>query len=274
MDSTNGFVNHSFVNLLTSQEDNPYGYSQTIDLRSPEVPRFSSQEDPTLTKDPVVGNDQKAGAFWKRIQAYFNASPQVVGQPREASHCKQRWGRLNDQVCKFVGAYEAIMKEQSSGQNENDVVKAAHQIFFNDHQFKFGLDHAWRELRHNQKWCSASAIKDAELKKRKKFGDSTVQDPTSVSECHGDDSPVRRPVGVKAAKAAKGKKSSSQKPDDVDKGKGLLQVQSMFELRQQDMDYREKLSNRKLLQCLLSKTEPLTETELALKDKLIADILS
>ncbi|RID58369.1 hypothetical protein BRARA_F01674 [Brassica rapa] len=71
------------------------------------------------SKDPVVGNEQKAVAFWKRIAAYFAAT---------------RWGKINEGVCKFVGCYEAATKQRSSGQNENDVLKLAHMIFFNDHK--------------------------------------------------------------------------------------------------------------------------------------------
>ena len=98
MDSNTGFVN-----LLYSQS--PY------DLDSPEPASFSSQcrdesgvkerrkwspkEDKILigvwlntSKDHVVSNEQKAGAFWKRIQDYYNASPHLVGTtPRELVQC-------------------------------------------------------------------------------------------------------------------------------------------------------------------------------------------
>lgn len=59
------------------------------------------------SKDPVVGNEQRSVAFWKRIAAYFSASSKLAGcEKREASHCKQRWHKINDLVCKFCGAYE------------------------------------------------------------------------------------------------------------------------------------------------------------------------
>uniref|UniRef100_A0A0D3DUS2 Myb-like domain-containing protein n=1 Tax=Brassica oleracea var. oleracea TaxID=109376 RepID=A0A0D3DUS2_BRAOL len=46
------------------------------------------------SKDPVVGNEQKAIAFWKRIAAYVTSSPKLSAlQKREHGHCKQRWGR-------------------------------------------------------------------------------------------------------------------------------------------------------------------------------------
>lgn len=63
------------------------------------------------SKDPLVGNEQKAIAFCKRIAAYFVASPNLAGlQKREPKQCKQMWGTINEGVCKFVGCYEAAMK--------------------------------------------------------------------------------------------------------------------------------------------------------------------
>ena len=41
------------------------------------------------SKDPVVGNEQKVIAFWKRIAAYFGSSPKLADlQKREPSHGK------------------------------------------------------------------------------------------------------------------------------------------------------------------------------------------
>ncbi|XP_048605172.1 uncharacterized protein LOC106407775 [Brassica napus] len=73
------------------------------------------------SKDPVVGNEQRSGAFWKRIAAYFGASQKAEGsKPRESTHCKQRWQKINDLVCKLCGSFEAATREKTSGQNETD----------------------------------------------------------------------------------------------------------------------------------------------------------
>nr|VDD25611.1 unnamed protein product [Brassica oleracea] len=53
--------------------------------------------------------------------------------------------------------------------NENDVVKLAHKIFFNNHKKKFTLKHAWKELRNDHKWCELSASKNESSSKRRKF---------------------------------------------------------------------------------------------------------
>ncbi|KAF8054732.1 hypothetical protein N665_1318s0002 [Sinapis alba] len=254
----------SFVNLLASQG--------CIDLDSSEPPSFSSQgseessvrerrrwspkEDVILvgawlntSKDPIVSNEQKAGAFWKRIVEYYNSNPQLVGTPpRELGQCKQRWARINDSVCKFAGCYEMALREQRSGQNDNDVMKAALDIYSSDQGIKFSMEHAWRELRHDVKWCSSFQEKDIAKEKRKTADFVDVEGPE----------PEERPVGVKAAKAGKRKKSG--KDEDLAKLEGLMEI-------------KKQLSKQSLLEKLLAKPDPLSEMELALKIKLMSDML-
>ncbi|XP_024013668.1 glutathione S-transferase T3-like [Eutrema salsugineum] len=300
MDSPNPYGNsQGFVNLLNSQEDYPFSFSLPIDVGSPQVPRFSHAEEPTVvaadrkvtprrqwtpaedlvlisawlntSKDPIVGNDQKAGAFWSRIKATFNSSPKLKEYPdREGTHCKQRWSRMNDQVCKFVGCYGTAVKEQSSGQNDNDVMKAAHQIFLNDHGFKFQLEHAWRELRHDQKWTLATTIRDAERVKRRKCDEGAVHSPQT--ETGGEDTSAR-PPGVKAAKAAKGKKKSPS-ASDQEEARAYADMRSMWDIKQVDLDRKDKISKQNLLEKLLARPGPLSENEIVLKDNLIAALLS
>ena len=162
----------NFVELLSSQQNVVFGnISDSVSLSSSQVPFLGSQgtddsnfgEDtqanrkerrtwtPTddvvlisswlkTRKDPVVGNEQRSLTFWKNIVAYFSASPKLDGcEKREASHCKNRWHKINDLVCKFCGAYEAATREKSSEQNENDVLKLAHEIFFTNHKKKSSL---------------------------------------------------------------------------------------------------------------------------------------
>uniref|UniRef100_A0A0D3E5Q9 Myb-like domain-containing protein n=1 Tax=Brassica oleracea var. oleracea TaxID=109376 RepID=A0A0D3E5Q9_BRAOL len=184
MDS-NPYMNLNFVDLLQSQQDTSVG------VEFPSIPFLSTQategrnfehktpserkerrtwsptDDVVLisswlntSKDPLVGNEQRSVAFWKRVAAYFEASPKVGGcEKRESSHCKQRWQKINDLVSKFAGAYEAATREKRSGQNENDVLKLAHEIFFTNHNKKFTLEHAWKELRNDQKWCALYTAK-------------------------------------------------------------------------------------------------------------------
>ncbi|XP_013689096.1 glutathione S-transferase T3-like [Brassica napus] len=196
------------------------------------------------SKDPIVSNEQKLGSFWKRIGGYFNSSPQLIGSaPREWGQCKQRWRRVNEQVCKFVGCHEAALKEQASGHSENDVMKAAHDIFFNDYKVKFTLEHCWRELRFDQKWRSHAISKE----KRKEADAEVVSEEEEV-----------RPPCVKANKAAKRKKPN----------------QAAFDQIQSILAQKNTISKQKILHRLVSqKVETLSDLELARKTKVISEML-
>uniref|UniRef100_A0A0D3BVZ1 Myb-like domain-containing protein n=1 Tax=Brassica oleracea var. oleracea TaxID=109376 RepID=A0A0D3BVZ1_BRAOL len=200
------------------------------------------------SKDPIVSNEQKAGAFWKRIVEYYNSSPLLVGTiPRELGQCKQRWARINDLVCKFAGCYDMGLREQRSGQNDNDVMMSALDIFHNDQNQKFNLEHTWRELRHDVKRCSTY------LEKEKRKPVDPVDGGGAVPE------PEERPVGVKAAKAAKKRKKTG-------KEEKLAKLENLLEIKKQ-------ISKQSLLESLLAKSEPLSEMESALKMKLMSELL-
>ncbi|XP_056860045.1 glutathione S-transferase T3-like [Raphanus sativus] len=187
--------------------------------------KWSTKEDVVLisawlntSKDAIVGTDQKAGAFWKRIVDY---------------------------VCKFVGCYEAAVREQASGQNENDVMKAAHDIFFNDIGIKFTLEHCWRELRFDQKWKSLGVPKEGPKEKRKEAAEVVAEEEGAEV----------RPLGVKACKAAKCKRQ------------GYDEIHAMLAVK-------KEIQQQKLLERLLAKDPThLTASEITLMEKLISEMI-
>lgn len=262
----------NFVGLLTSQQSISFGSSQVPTPVSEDVGerrerrKWTPSDDILLisswlntSKDPIVGNEQRSGTFWTRIAAYYAASQKVAGcEEREAGHCKQRWHRINDLVCKFCGSYEAAKREKTSGCNENDVLKKAHEIFYNNYNKKFNLEHAWKELRNDQKWSDQSSAKN-EGNSSKRKGD----DGGETSNSQGTE--PKRPAGVKASKAS-GKKNMVEE-------KALKEFESMWAIKQQDLAAKDKLSRMRLLESLVSKKEPLAEYEEALKKKIISDIM-
>ncbi|XP_010424440.1 PREDICTED: glutathione S-transferase T3-like [Camelina sativa] len=194
------------------------------------------------SKDPSTSNEQRRRAFWGRIADYVSKCPNAVGRPkRESSHCKQRWGKINDTVCKFVGCYETAIREKSSGHNEDDVMKLAHQIFFNDQNVKFALEHAWRELRYDQKWCASTSSKGNGVKRTRVCEDGSAHPSTSEAPIDVEDEPMHRPTSVKAAKVLRGKakKNINTKVDVEGDAKALLEFQMqevgrMYEMKQKD----------------------------------------
>ncbi|KAG2304212.1 hypothetical protein Bca52824_032863 [Brassica carinata] len=105
-----------------------------------------------------------------------------------------------------------------------------------------------------------------------KLDDQTAQSSSSVQVNHGEEA-MARPVGVKAAKA-KGKKPVSKQATLEEEEKDRKEFQSIREIRQADFALKATLNKQKLLESLLAKTEPLTELEITLKNKLINDLLT
>ncbi|KAF8085489.1 hypothetical protein N665_0666s0036 [Sinapis alba] len=289
MDSSPYAHQTQFVELLNSQQDTVFRLVEgSVEPCSSQVPVFSSsctEEKPTertsrrtwtpsddvvlisswlnTSKDPLVGNEQRSGAFWARIAAYYAASPKVApGGERKASHCKQRWHKINDLVSKFAGSYEAATREKTSGQNDVDVIKHAHEIFYNNYKKKFTLEHAWKELRNDQKWCG-----NENSNKRRKFDDASHSASESVkdNDASVEEDGTNRPMGVKAAKR---KKKPSRE------GKDLTDFQTMWTIKKEDLTMKERLGKMKLPDSLIAKEDQLGEEEEALKKKLILELMA
>ena len=161
------------------------------------------------------------------------------------------------------------LEKKVAVKNGNDVLKLAHEIFFNNHKKKFNLEHAWKELRNDQKWCDLSTSKTDGNAKRRKCDDGAQSSSSHANETNTaeDDQGTNRPLGVKATKGH-GKKTMAD-------GKALSEFQNMWSIKQKDLAMKERLSKMSLLDSIIAKkTEPLAEYEEALKKKLINDLLS
>ncbi|KAL9280993.1 putative glutathione transferase [Arabidopsis thaliana] len=246
MDSTNSYHHtSSFINLLNSQDDshnlppNPY---ECLELGSTNVPVFStewSDDDPSEDEALIAGKKGK-----------------------KAKKPRRNWSSTEDIV--LIWSYLAASKQQTSGQNDDSVVSLAHQIFSKDYGCKFTCEHAWRELRYDQKWIAQSTHGKAKRRKCEADSDSV-----------GVEDKEARPISVKAAKAAK------QSPVEGEETNALKEIQSIWEIKDKDHAAKEKLiiikekKNRtKLLERLLGKTEPLSIIEIDLKNKLINELLA
>ena len=138
-------------------------------------------------------------------------------------------------------------------------MKLAHQIFYNNHKKKSTLEHAWKELRNDQKWCDLVTSKKEGSSKKRKCEDGADSESSQETE-------NKRPRGVKAAKES-GKKK-------VGEANNLNEFQTMWKIKQHDLAAKERLSKMNMLDCFIGKKEPLPEYEEALKKKLINDLFS
>ncbi|XP_013617921.1 PREDICTED: glutathione S-transferase T3-like [Brassica oleracea var. oleracea] len=275
MDSYPSTGTSKFVDLLNSQQIVSFGnYEDSAELSSSQLPFLSSQvseasnfdgdtgaerrerhkwtpKDDILlisswlntSKDPLVGNEQRSVAFWSRITAYFQTSSKDDGcEQREPNQLKHRWHRINDIVSKFCGAYDLLLGRKKK---------------------KFNLEHAWRELRHDQKWCDLATAKNEGTSKKRKCDDGADSSTSQATE-------NKRSLCVKSAKTS-GKKKVV---DENYVNERLSKFQSMWTIKQGDLAMKERLSKMSLLYSLIGKKEPLAEYEEPLKKKLINDLIS
>lgn len=78
---------------------------------------------------------------------------------------------------------------------------------------------------------------------------------------------------LKAQRGAKEMEAISSKP--VEKLQEMFEIRKHdHELKKQDFEMKEKLNKQHMLKTFREKKEPLSEIELALKNKLISDMLS
>uniref|UniRef100_A0A1J3CJ05 Glutathione S-transferase T3 n=1 Tax=Noccaea caerulescens TaxID=107243 RepID=A0A1J3CJ05_NOCCA len=271
---------------LFSTQTSSVGDADIVEENSPQPTRegrrrWTVPEDGALvsawlntSKDAIVGNEQRVGAFWKRVAAYYAASSAVKDLPtRESNTCKQRWGKINEAVQKFCGCYDQAGRQRTSGQSDDDVFEMAYNFYFQDQKSNFTMEHAWRMLRNDQKWCMSIEKGNSQSKRSQ----PDVSGTGSPMEDQGEE----RPMGVKAAKAAKfAKGKRNVKPTNEDREASLKNLQNVWEIRQKDLDMKAKLvdqeakiADKNLLAKILGKTEPLTEMEIRLKNKLISEML-
>ncbi|KAF2582542.1 hypothetical protein F2Q68_00004083 [Brassica cretica] len=179
-------------------------------------------------------------------------------------HCKQWWHKINDFVCKFCGAYEAAAREKLQAKMRM-IFSNKLTLSFSTTIKKFTLEHAWNELRHDQKWCDLSTKRTSKKRKCKDGAQSSTSQATDNNTGEAVEG-TDRPPSVKAAKR-RGKKP-------MEEGKGLCEFELMWSIKQEDLSKKERLSKIGLLDRLLAKTEPLPEYEEALKKALITELFS
>ncbi|XP_058753538.1 glutathione S-transferase T3-like [Vicia villosa] len=147
-----------------------------------------------VSKDPIVGVDQKVEGFWLRITDNYN---QYRGQLREKlqGQLKCRWHRINGLVQKFIGCYKQAVNGKKSGQSEKYILANAHAFFLQDEGIAFNLEYAWRLLKDEPKWMGALTENSSKRTKNSASG------AHSSSYKYNSSSPMERPMGQQAEKS-------------------------------------------------------------------------
>ncbi|XP_013723560.2 glutathione S-transferase T3-like [Brassica napus] len=241
-----------YMGLLQRQQsgalhqNSPY---ESFHSEASDFPQFSSQqgEAPTPPSDTPVERGKRH--IWSPaddellISAWLNTSKDtIVSNYQKAGTF---WERVGDY---FLVALLSRDGRQSS--EHLHYKQRWHKI--NEQTNKFCGAYAAAE-RHEQKWLSLNTTKASASSKRKPVETDSQTSPINV----GDEEV--RPEGVKAAKA----KRSNAKGD----------ITTVWEMRTDNLDRKEKLSKLAILDTLLAKTQPLTTAEEEAKNKLLAQYI-
>ncbi|XP_010468416.1 PREDICTED: glutathione S-transferase T2-like [Camelina sativa] len=238
----------------SSQESQDVPLSQETPVRKDRKKRNPADDEILISawlntsKDLIIANQQKGGSFWQRVNKYYVETPHAIanGEQGKNINCKQRWFKINEFTNKFYGAYAAAERINSSGHSENDVLKVAH-IYFSDYKTKFTMEH----FKTKRKPVAAASQSEAA---------SQSAAASQSKSTHTEQDFEKRPQGIKAAKA---RRNNAQ-------GKTIAEYKSMWEVKKVDMAEKEKLQKLGILDTLLAKSEPLSEADQVIKDKIVA----
>ncbi|XP_058726667.1 glutathione S-transferase T3-like [Vicia villosa] len=189
-----------------------------------------------VSKDPIVGVDQKAESFWVRVAANYN---EYRGQSREKlkGQLKCRWHRINSLVQKFVGCYKQAVNGKKSGTTENDIMAAANALFAQDQGTTFNLEYAWRLLKDEPKWMGESIGSSSKITKTYASEASSDNPDTPSSYEFNSSSPMERPMGQKAAKR-KGKAKEIPNATQDARNKILVLMERLAQSKEDEIELK------------------------------------
>ncbi|XP_058783494.1 glutathione S-transferase T3-like [Vicia villosa] len=242
---------------------------------------FTREEDTLLmqswlnvSKDPIVGVDQKVDSFWLRITDNYN---QYRGQSREKlqGQLKSRWHRINGLVQKFVGCYKQAVHGKKSGASEKDILVNAHAFFEQDEGAPFNLEYAWRLLKDEPKWMGACTENSSKRIKNSTSGAYTASPNSETPSSYefNSSSPMERPMGQKAAKRkgkAKENTNATEPPfsvisDTMNKRMDLME--NLARLKEEENKLVKEKMEFEAMQFIMSDTSKMNDTQREFHEK-------
>ncbi|XP_042065396.1 glutathione S-transferase T3-like [Salvia splendens] len=124
----------------------PHGWSEQEDIALMSAWCF-------ISINAVVGTNRTSVNLWENILDQYEKTRKenpTMGEQKSLESLRQRYRRLNTNVSKWIGAYKHAHDRAMSGQSNEDMEKAAQQIYgkskFTHHKVFESV------MRHNPKW--------------------------------------------------------------------------------------------------------------------------
>ncbi|XP_075512788.1 uncharacterized protein LOC142548380 [Primulina tabacum] len=158
----------------------------------------------TITDDPIIGNDQKAEAFWGRVASYYNDNHPAGTPNKSASVIRSHWhNTIQKKVYRFNANYNSIYSAYRSGHSDEDILRLAYEKYrAENNAIAFNLEHVWRIVKDRPMFTPQSVDHHVSTKKAR-----TSESGASNTSSNQDASlhvdlieEENRPMGQKAAK--------------------------------------------------------------------------
>ncbi|XP_042460375.1 glutathione S-transferase T3-like [Zingiber officinale] len=165
----------------------------------------------TISDDPIIGNDQKADAFWGRVYR-FNAN------------------------------YNSIYSSYRSGHSDEDILRFAYEKYLSENNgVAFNLEHVWRIVKDRPMFTPQSADHFVATKKTR-TSESGASNTSSNQDVSIDlDYEDTRPMGQKAAKRkGKDKVKSTMEDLTVNYNNIITKFTEYTSVKKSEVDLKQK----------------------------------
>nr|KAJ0195852.1 hypothetical protein LSAT_V11C700386320 [Lactuca sativa] len=147
------------------------------------------------SEDPIVGDSQPYGSFWKKVRAIFYEL--MESQTRNADQITSKWRDIRLKCTDFGGIYNNLLNIRKSGSNDFDVFKTAMDQFEKTTPTRKAFPYMKPNLDGTSQQSDGRTHIDIN------------DDPIDLE----NDQPLRRPVGRNKAKKAASTSSNSSVMD-------------------------------------------------------------
>ncbi|XP_039843756.1 glutathione S-transferase T3-like [Panicum virgatum] len=184
--------------------------------------------------DPVDGNGKKSDQYWADVTNMYNSTT-TSNRRRNRNQLKIRWDRIKKPVSEFHSCWIMTNRVYQSGMSDDQRTDKALQMYASEHDDKpFLLQHIWRVVKNERKW--AAYVKRIDKEK------SPVSNPAHADNV--EDSPKKRPIGTKQAKAVR---DGKRKPEVISAiGEKLDKFIDVSNKAKKMAEVQQSLANKKL----------------------------
>ncbi|XP_042467059.1 glutathione S-transferase T3-like [Zingiber officinale] len=197
----------------------------------------------TISDDPIIGNDQKADAFWGRVASYYNENLSQGSNTRSANVIRSHWhNTIQKKVYRFNANYNSIYSSYRSGHSDEDILRFAYEKYLSENNgVAFNLEHVWRIVKDRPMFTPQSADHFVATKKTR-TSESGASNTSSNQDVSIDlDYEDTRPMGQKAAKRkGKDKVKSTMEDLTVNYNNIITKFTEYTSVKKSEVDLKQK----------------------------------